>query len=148
MWLGGGCVTPTESDDDDGPGSLDLGGDGEETCSEEGRRRCDDSQTLATCTEGGWTTQSCTSVCGDLGFSAAGCGEDTCMCDAPINETCAVGTQAFCACADAAGEPCSDEQLTAFYVNCHREGDETLTCFAGFVEGDSINCGGAAEVCL
>jgi len=147
LWLGG-CVTPTESDDDDdGRGGLDLG-EGGGSCSQEGQTRCDDAQTLATCTEGAWAPQSCTAICGDVGFSADGCSEDTCSCDAPINESCALGSQGFCACAEAAGEPCTGNQLSEFYINCHQSGDETLMCFAGFVEGESIDCIGAIEVCL
>lgn len=147
LWLSG-CVTPTDSDDDDGRGGLDLGKGDEGSCSEEGQTRCDDALTLATCIEGTWAPRSCTSICGDVGFSANGCSEGTCMCDAPLNEQCAIGSQGFCACADAAGQPCTGDQLTELYIDCHQSGNETLTCFAGFVEGDTIDCAGAAEVCL
>jgi hypothetical protein len=73
----------------------------------------------------------------------------------PLDPECELGTNAFCTCAEAAGEPCTNAEAEAAYELCVAEDPraETILCFGDqvYIDEDgeeTINCGTAEELCL
>ena len=71
-----------------------------------------------------------------------------CDTDPDPGDTCALGANAFCACLDGAGEPCTQADFDSFYGACNSGADNGfITCFAGYVDGDTVSCGPAIDGC-
>jgi hypothetical protein len=144
---------PGDDDDDgsgNGSGSGVGSGAGPAECQGD-EVYCADTGTVVVCEGGQGESVDCGTLCGTYGYASDGCGDDTCQCGSPTNATCSNGVGAFCACAEWAGESCSNDEATGLYESCHAGEPDiapTVTCFGTYVSGDTVDCAAAVEGCL
>lgn len=140
------------------PHEKPLGGEGEgedegepepepepEGCTD-GDFTCDGS-ILDYCAEGEWERVTCDDLCELDGYTSTGCTGDQCSCDGFADESCFVGADAMCACLDAIGEPCTQDDFLFLYDECWT-GDFAVFCYGLYVDDGYVDCQAAAEVCL
>jgi hypothetical protein len=138
----GECVDPNPA--------TTSGGPGPESCSGE-ELQCGGGDVLKACEDGEFVDYTCTDVCDYFGFFSDGCSADQCQCGDTNDPECLDGMSGFCACAEGAGSPCTDEDANALYGACHQDDPDVapmLKCFENYVSGGSIDCSAAANACL
>lgn len=143
---GGDGPTPGGDGPNPGDGGPTPGGDEDPVCTE-GEITCQGG-TLEGCVDGALEQAACDDVCGSQGYTSDGCSGDKCSCDGFLDETCALGVQAFCVCSEAAGETCDNDTFLAFYQSCWEGEQPELACFASFVDGNQVDCASAVDACL
>src|SRR5450432_1104913 len=62
---------------------------------------------------GAWVEQTCDALCGGVGFTNKGCTDNKCQCATRMDDQCAAGADAYCAC-----NTCTGSANVNAYVNC------------------------------
>ncbi|MFO0636963.1 MAG: hypothetical protein U0168_29380 [Nannocystaceae bacterium] len=114
---------------------------------EEGSFACVD-DSIEACDNGTIHEYSCADVCATQGWSTSGCNGDQCSCDGYLDQDCALGVAAFCACLEAAGVSCSDDDQQDFYLQCYLGDAPEFACFANYVSNSQVDCVSAESACL
>lgn len=156
--LGGMGCGPETTGENDGSGGSGTGwtpnDDPPKASCKDGELQCGGADTLEECQNDEWISHSCTEVCEvGAGFTSEGCSkvENICECGEPLDENCATGAVAYCICKEAAGNgPCTNDDLATLYFGCYNADPDLyfVSCLALFVDGNQVDCDGAASVCF
>lgn len=122
-----------------------------ESCAD-GELQCGGVDTIEECQNDTWSAYSCSDICElEMGFTSNGCSGDQCQCGKPIDQDCAVGVSAVCACMEAGGgTACTSNDMQEGYFACY-QGDPDYSfvwCYSLYVEGNTVDCDAAASACL
>ncbi|HEY3496290.1 MAG TPA: hypothetical protein VGK73_16435, partial [Polyangiaceae bacterium] len=115
---------------------------------------CPSAEEMTLCIEGVNETYTCVEFCEEIvGFATGPCeAGDGCTCGAPLDEDCATGVNALCACSEDTDAPCTDEDALSLYVGCFNnnppEYADALRCLVDYVDLEAmmVDCSGV-EAC-
>ena len=103
------------------------------------------SQTVCDAT-GAWVTQSCDALCGGVGFTNKGCTDNKCQCAMRMDDQCAAGADAYCAC-----NSCAGSASVNAYVNCFLDDPAgtraELECVGQYLDAQGHADCSAAKLC-
>jgi len=110
---------------------------------------------MTLCVDGALETRTCLEACEEvLGFEVGPCdGPDGCACGDVLDEECAMGVNALCACAEGTEAPCTQDEAVDLYIGCFQndppEYAAALRCLVDYVdeEAETVDCEAGLDAC-